>query len=365
MELIVQTGSSYPIYFRQSYDGLYEAFKKVGMLNRKICIVTDSNVGPLYLDAVKKALGDPTLEYIPSFIFDAGEGQKNMDILQAMYTCFLFHKLDRRSVIVALGGGVVGDLAGFAAATFMRGIDFVQLPTSLLAQVDASAGGKTAIDFEGVKNLIGAFHQPRLVYINLDTLKTLPRQEFISGMGEVIKHGLIADEGYYQYLNDNRQAILDLSPETMLQVVAGSCRIKAAVVAKDERETGLREILNFGHCVGHAVESLSEYSLPHGQCVAIGMCAALRLSLDIGHITKVELERAIELMKSFDLPITISADAVYKPDEILSTMYKDKKTINDTLRVVLLKKIGEAYTDSKISPENILQSLVYDTPALQ
>jgi len=349
MELTVQTENTYPIYFRHDYGDLHGVFKNVGLLGRKICIVTDTNVAPLYLDAVKKVLDGP-----PAFIFKAGEAQKHMGTLQEMYKCFLTHKLDRHSVIVALGGGVAGDLAGFAAATFMRGIDFVQLPTSLLAQVDASVGGKTAIDFEGVKNLIGAFHQPKLVYINLATLSTLPRQEFVSGMGEVVKHGLIGDAAYYQYLQDHRQTIQDLDPETMLQVVAGSCKIKEAVVSQDEKEAGLREILNFGHCVGHAVESLSNYTLPHGQCVAIGMCTVLRISWKLGHITQGEMEQAIHLMKFFDLPTT-AAD--YDPEKILSTMYQDKKTINDILRIVLLKKIGDAYTDGTVSTDDILESL--------
>ena len=350
MKLTVQTENAYPIYFCRSYSDLHETFKNTGLLGRKICIVTDTNVASLYLDTVKEALGGA-----PAFIFKVGEAQKHMGTLQEMYKSFLAYKLDRHSIIVALGGGVAGDLAGFAAATFMRGVDFVQLPTSLLAQVDASVGGKTAIDFENVKNLIGAFHQPRLVYINLTALSTLPHQEFVSGMGEVIKHGLIGDEVYYRYLQDNCQAIKDLDPEAMLQVVAGSCRIKERVVSKDEKEAGLREILNFGHCVGHAVESLSNYSLPHGQCVAIGMCAVLRLSLKMGHITQEETEQAVKLMKAFDLPTTTTG---YEPEKILAAMYKDKKTINDVLRVVLLKKIGEAYTDNTVSPENILESLI-------
>jgi len=349
MELIVQTGNDYPIYFRPSYADLREIFKKKGFLDRKICIVTDSNVAPLYLSEVKIALGE-----IPSFIFEAGEGQKHMGTLQKMYTCFLENKLDRRSIIVALGGGVTGDLAGFAAATFMRGVDFVQLPTSLLAQVDASVGGKTAIDFENIKNLVGAFHQPKLVYINLSTLNTLPKQEFISGMGEVVKHGLIGDKAYYQFLRDHCQAIQDMDADVILQVIAGSCQIKAAIVAQDEKENGLREILNFGHCVGHAVESLSKYALPHGQCVSIGMYTALQLSVELGNITQDEMNHAISLMKAFDLPMTTTD---YKSEEILAAMYKDKKTINDTLRVVLLKKIGEAYTNSTLSSESILKSL--------
>lgn len=311
----------------------------------KICIITDSNVAPLYLQAVKE-----TLKTDLSFVIEAGESNKNLDTLAGLYKYFLASRLDRQSILVALGGGVVGDIVGFAAATYMRGIDFIQLPTTLLAQVDASVGGKTAVDFEGVKNLIGAFHQPKMVYMNLATLTTLPQEEFISGMGEVVKHGLIGEANYYEYLFANREDIKNLQNEAMLQVVSGSCRIKAAVVAQDERESGPREVLNFGHCVGHAIESLSDYSLPHGQCVSIGMCAALKLSA----LPQGEIDRAVNLMKYFDLP---TSWAEYNSEEILATMYKDKKTLNDTLRIVLLKKTGEAVTDNTQSRKKILEIL--------
>ena len=348
-KLIINVSEPYPIYFDNSYDGLRSVLEESGLFSsgkaRKIFIVSDSNVAPLYLNAVKKSLNDA-----PDFVFPAGESSKNMDTLQNMYKSFLRDKLDRRSLIVALGGGVVGDMVGFAAATFMRGVDFVILPTTLLAQVDAGVGGKTAIDFEGVKNLIGAFHQPRLVYMNLSALKTLPKEEFISGMGEVIKHGLIGSTEYYEYLHKHREDIKKLVPEVMKQVVAGSCKIKAAVVAADEKENNLREILNFGHCVGHAIESLSEYSIPHGCCVAIGMHAALMLS----DVPVEEIDRAVNLMNYFGLPTSCTD---FCPDEILQTMYMDKKTINDTIRIVLLKKIGEAYTDSSVSPNKIKQIL--------
>ena len=415
--LRVQTGVEYPIYFRHSYDGLRDAFLENGLLAempemsettktsemskipeislkegfgykklRKILIITDSNVAPLYLDTVTKALtgfslaNSPLADSLPAFIFEAGESSKNMNTLQDIYNFFLANKLDRRSVVVALGGGVTGDMAGYAAATYMRGLDYVQLPTSLLAQVDSSVGGKTAVDFQNVKNLIGSFHQPRLVYINLSTLKTLPKDEFTSGMGEVIKHGLIGGRdyggGYYEYLHKNRQAIQNLIPEVIQEVVAGSCRIKAAVVAQDEKETGLRETLNFGHCVGHAIESLSNYTISHGHCVVIGMCAALQLSQKLGHITLQEVERALKLIRDFELPTGVReyinqatfsesifsgstftgstfSESTFSVEAIIATMFKDKKTINDTLRVVLLKKIGYAYTDSTVPIEMI------------
>ena len=333
------------IIFRDSYDDLPEIIKDAGLETRKFYIVSDSNVAPLYLDAVKK-----TFKKAPSFIFEAGEARKHLDTVNEMYKCFQDDKLDRKSVIIALGGGVAGDMAGFAAATYMRGISVIQLPTSLLAMVDASAGGKTGVNFMGVKNLIGAFHQPELVYINISALKTLPEDEFISGLGEVVKHGLIGGGGYYDFLYKNRSAIKNIDIDVMLETVSGSCRIKSAVVEKDEKETGLRETLNFGHCVGHAVESLSNYTIPHGKCVSMGMCAALRLS----SVPKDEYKKAAELMEFFGLPVKIE---ISNPKEIVSTMYKDKKTQSDTLRVVLLKKIGEAYTDSTLTDEKITECL--------
>ena len=336
----VLLGEPYSIYFRRSFEGLPEVFDGAGLMGRKVFVVTDSNVGPLYLAAVEAAL-----DCVGSFVFAAGEASKNIDTIQGIYSAFLAHRLDRRSVVVALGGGVVGDMAGFAAATFMRGLPFVQLPTSLLAQVDAGVGGKTGFDFDGLKNLVGAFYQPRLVYMNLDSLDTLPSLEFTSGLAEVIKHGFIGDSDYYRYLLDHREAILDRVPEAMLEVIRGSCRIKAAVVAKDERESGLREILNFGHCVGHAIESLSGYSLPHGHCVAIGMCAALHMS---------GIEEGKSLIESFGLPTKVEGMA---SSDILATMFLDKKTQNDTLRIVLLKKFGEAYTDDGLTHRQMLEAL--------
>ena len=345
------------IYIRHSYDDLSSAMGKAGLVGhgRKLCIVSDSNVAQLYLDTVCQALGK-----VPSFVFEAGEAQKHLGTIQDMYSFFLANKLDRKSVVIALGGGVVGDMAGFAAATYMRGVSVVQLPTSLLAQVDASVGGKTGVDFSGVKNLVGAFHQPEMVYMNLATLNTLPEDEFVSGMGEVIKHGLIGDASYYKYLQDNREAIKLLEPTAIHEVVEGSYRIKSAVVAADEKEAGPREVLNFGHCVGHAIESLLHYTVPHGKCVAMGMYVAMRLS----RLSQDDIDRAVQLLVFFGLPTEMKDCALEDilpkdilPKDILDYMYKDKKTQSDTLRIVLLKKIGEAYTDNTISNKRILECL--------
>lgn len=321
------------MYFRNSYADLGTVFTDK---NRKICIITDDNVRPLYLDAVKKSLGN-----VPVFTIIAGENSKNLATLEAIYRFFMEIKLDRNSIVFALGGGVVGDLAGFAAATFMRGIDYVQLPTTLIAQVDSGIGGKTAVNLGNIKNIVGAFHQPKWIYINISTLNTLPRREFISGMGEVVKHALISTyNDYFGYLHKNYQAINRLDYDCMLHVVETSCRIKRKIVENDEKETiGLRTILNFGHCVGHALESLSNYTLTHGVCVAIGMYAALKMS----SIAESEIDDIISLFNKFELPHKLEG---YAAEEILSFMYKDKKTLNDSLRVVLLEKIGSPYVEN-------------------
>jgi len=341
--MTVKASKPYPIYFRDSFEDLKGALNFGG----KTCIITDNNVAPLYLKPVREILGNA-----PAFIFEAGEANKNMQTLQDIYSFFLENKMDRRSVAVALGGGVVGDICGLAAATYMRGIKFVQVPTSLLAQVDASVGGKTAVDFSGVKNLIGAFHQPSLVYINVKTLETLPEEEFVSGMGEVIKHGLIGGREYFDLIRESIEDKQDYAK--IAQLVKGSCEIKAKVVEADEKEGGLREILNFGHCVGHAIENVSGYSIPHGHSVALGMCAALYISNEKGDITDDEAEQAINLMEEFGLPTNLDE---YEIKDIISEMFKDKKVIDDKLRIVLLSKPGEAYTAESVAIGQVEEAL--------
>ena len=347
--MTVQAAQPYHIHFAENYEGLRDTFYEIFPSQTKLCMVSDSHVAPLYAREIGLAMGRD----IPTFVFEAGEAQKHFGTLQDMYAFLLAHKMDRKSCVLALGGGVAGDMAGFAAATFMRGIPFVQLPTSLLAQVDASVGGKTAVDFGGVKNLVGAFHQPRMVYINLRTLRTLPAVEFASGMAEALKHGLIADPAYYQFLADEAAAIQALEPAALFRVVAGSCRVKAQVVAQDEKERGLREVLNFGHCVGHAVESLSGYTLPHGHCVALGMVAALEASCRLGAVSQGDVDTARQRLLAYGLPVTHHMDA----QTVLQAMYTDKKVLDNALRVVLLSAVGQAYTHDALSPEMVLDTL--------
>ncbi len=264
--------------------------------------------------------------------------------------------LDRNSLILALGGGVTGDMAGFAAATYMRGIPFVQIPTTLLSQVDSSVGGKVGVDFLQNKNMIGAFYQPVFVYINLDTLKTLPKEQLSSGVGEVIKHGLILDKSYFDFVESSSELFFKLDLGVLERIIRRSCELKGSVVSQDEKEAGLREILNFGHTLGHAIETLFDFKLFHGQCVSIGMVGASYLSYINGFISKELLRRIENTLVSYDLPIRL--DGLDKED-IYNQMLLDKKTKNNVINFVLLSSIGKAVRISNITKEQIFSAISY------
>lgn len=356
MELKVTTKTNeYPIIINDSFDGLLEAFERTSLTGRKLCIISDSNVAPIYLDTLRNILEGHFLS-VSHTVFEAGENSKNLDTISSFYDKFVEEKLDRRSVLVALGGGVVGDMTGFAAATYMRGIPFVQIPTTLLAQVDSSVGGKTGVDYKGNKNMVGAFYQPYFVYINTSTLKTLPPREFSAGMAEAIKHGFIIDKDYFKYISDNREAVRAIDHDAMAEVVYGSCKCKAYVVDRDEKESGLREILNFGHTFGHAIETLSDFKLIHGECVSIGMAAALYLSMKRGNITSEELARGEELCRYFNLPTKAKG---FDFEQVFEQMFYDKKTKNGKLNIVILNKFGNAYTEKNVSDNDVKEAIQY------
>jgi 3-dehydroquinate synthase len=276
--------------------------------------------------------------------------------LSRLWEAFARLRLDRRSVVIALGGGVIGDLAGFAAATYLRGIDLVQLPTTLLAQVDASVGGKTAIDLPEGKNLVGAFYQPRWVVADVGTLASLPPRELRAGLAEVIKYGVIADETLFDFLERERDAVLAGEPERLAQIVLRSCRIKADVVREDEREGGLRAILNYGHTAGHAVEALAGYAgLLHGECVAIGMEAAARLSVRLGMLAPGDAERQRRLLEAYGLPVALPPGQ--EPRAILDAMRWDKKTVGDEIRFVLARGIGIVEWGCRAADDQVLAVL--------
>lgn len=345
----------YPIYIENDFSGLGTAFTAAGLTGCRVVIVTDSNVARLYLQQVMESLSEVCTS-VSHTVFPAGEENKNLDTVRDFYQFFVEKELDRSSVVVALGGGVTGDMAGFAAATYLRGISYVQAPTTLLSQVDSSVGGKVGVDFAGNKNFVGAFYQPRLVYMNISTLSTLDASEISAGMGEVVKHGFIKSEPYYRFVADNIDKIKALEPDVIAEMVYGSCKIKAEVVSLDEKESGLREILNFGHTFGHAVESMSDFSILHGHCVGHGMRAALYLSNKKGYISTNELRKAVGLLDNFGMPSGLPG---YNPEQLLKQMRYDKKTRNGKLRLVLLDKMGSAYTNDEISDGDILEACGY------
>lgn len=344
----------YDILLENSFEKLYDKIQDFNIQNKKLCIVTESNVGPLYAEELQKGLSD-FCQNVVAFTFPAGESSKNLEVINDLYEFLIKNGFDRNDMLLALGGGVVGDMTGFAAATYLRGIDFIQIPTSLLAQVDSSIGGKTGVDFRGYKNMVGAFKQPRLVYMNLSTLNYLPRREYLSGMGEIIKHGFIQNTDYLDWLDTNVEKIKDLDYETLEFMISESCKIKRSVVEVDPKETlGERAKLNFGHTIGHAIEKLMNFELLHGECVAIGMSAALLISLQKEYITETDFKRAISIIGKFELPIYFSEIEI---DEILSTTLSDKKMDSGVIKFILLKELGNAWIDTNVSFDDMRLAL--------
>ena len=343
----------YPICFEEDFSNLAQVMREEGLADRKICIVTDSNVGPLYEAPVKKALSEVSSD-ISVFTFEAGEKNKNLDTVSSLYQALISNGLDRKSLLVALGGGVVGDLTGFGAATYLRGIDFVQVPTTLLSQVDSSIGGKTGVDFLQYKNMVGAFHQPKLVYINTATLKSLPEREYFSGMGEVIKHGLIKDAKYYDWIKDNITPIKEREHEAVREMIYRSCLIKGDVVERDPKEKGERALLNFGHTLGHAIEKLKDFTWLHGECVAAGCCLAARISQMKGNLTEEEVKDIKEVFIKFGMNGDISELSI---KDIIKTTKSDKKMVGDKIKFILLHSIGEAYIDMSVTDDEMENAL--------
>lgn len=343
----------YPIYFENDFQNLADAIKEEGLDGRKICIVTDSHVAPLYLDSVKTVLQKISPK-IFSFVFEAGEKNKNLNTVQELYKTLIENEMDRKGLLVALGGGVVGDLTGFGAATYLRGIDFIQAPTTLLAQVDSSVGGKTGVDFLQYKNMVGAFHQPRLVYMNMSTLQSLPAREFTCGMGEILKTGLICDGDFFRFVCQNQTTISNLDLSMLSRMIRRCCEIKAGVVERDPKEQGERALLNLGHTVGHAIEKLKDFQLLHGQCVGIGLIAAAFLSMNRGLLTNQEYEEVRKGCQSYDLPL--SADSL-NAEDVLAATKKDKKMEAGHIKFILMDGIGKSFIDKTVTDEELLQAI--------
>ncbi len=343
----------YDIVLTASFDSLAEEIEKLDVQGRRLCIVTDSTVAQLYLEEISRILSG-CCRTLTSFVFPAGEEHKNLDTVRDLYRHLILHQFDRKDLLVALGGGVVGDLCGYAAATYLRGISFIQIPTTLLAQVDSSIGGKTGVDFDAYKNMVGAFHMPRLVYTNVTTLQTLPEEQYSSGMGEIIKHGLIRDRDYYEWLQTNRSLIFARDERTCLDMIRRSDEIKRQVVENDPTEQGERALLNFGHTLGHAIEKCMSFQLLHGHCVGLGMLAAAAISESRGMLTKEETARLAGLLAADGLPVAVHG---LNADDVLTAAGNDKKMDGGQIRFILLRAVGDAYIDRTVTADEMRHGL--------
>ena len=343
----------YDIVFDDSYEELAGRLCSLGFEGRKMAIITDSNVGPLYADAVKDLI-NPIASKVIILVIPAGEEHKKLEEIENLYEGLIAGHFDRHDLILALGGGVTGDMAGFTAATYLRGIAFVQLPTTLLAQADSSIGGKTGVDLGGYKNMVGAFYMPRLVYMNMSVLKTLPGKEYSSGFAEIMKHGLIKDEEFYLWLLEHMDEIRDRDAATLSRMLMKSCMIKCDVVERDPTEKGERALLNFGHTLGHAIEKYRDFSLLHGECVALGCVCAAYISSKRGLISSDEFYEIRDMFVPFGLPITVEdIDA----DEVVRLTHSDKKADGRGLKFILLEKLGKAFIATDVSDEEMRQAL--------
>ncbi len=316
-------------------------------VGHKTALVTDRAILSLHGGVVRDSLHAAGFE-VAEVVVPEGEAAKTIAVAVQLWDAFVAARLDRTSTVVALGGGAVGDVAGFAAATFMRGVNFAQMPTTLLGQVDASSGGKTAVDHPRAKNLIGAFHQPRVVLVDPAALSTLPERDYRSGLAEVIKHGIVLDSEYFADLEVSRHALLGRDLDALTRVVAGSCRIKAAVVERDEEDTGLRNVLNYGHTIGHAIEAVTGYARwTHGEAVALGIAAEARLAERLGVAGEDTRRRQIAMLEAVGLPVRGSGAA---PAAIVEALGRDKKAKDGRVPFVLAPEIGKF-------------RLVFDVPA--
>ena len=353
LNVCYQEKPCYDIVYSKDFAELGEEIKKIGFENRKICLITDSNVDGLYSDEVCDIL-NKVAKAVIKCVIPAGEENKNLDEINKIYEQLILNRFDRHDLIVALGGGVVGDMSGFTAATYLRGIAFIQIPTTLLAQSDSSIGGKTGVDYKGYKNMVGAFYMPRLVYMNISTLKTLDVRQFASGFAEVMKHGIIKDSEFYTWLIDNMYEIDERDVDTLLEMVYRSCLVKKAFVEKDPTEKGERALLNFGHTLGHAIEKYKNFELTHGECISLGFVAAAFISWKKGLLSMDEYYEVRDMLVPFNLPISLdSIDA----EEVIRLTKSDKKADADKIKFILIKKIGRAVIDTTVTDDEMRAAL--------
>lgn len=340
---------SYPIFIGTNLISRLGAECKRLKFAKRCAVISDQNVAALYGKTAIKSLQSAGLD-AKLIVVNPGEPAKSLATVQSCYDQLATQRLERKSVVVALGGGVVGDLAGFVAATYLRGVGFVQVPTTLLAQVDSSVGGKVGVNLKAGKNLVGAFYQPRLVLCDLNTLETLPDREFRAGLAEVIKYGIIYDARLFSRLERDLEKILEHDPALLTAIIARCCEIKAEVVSQDETESGLRAILNFGHTIGHAIEAISGYGkYLHGEAISIGQVAAARISEQVSALPQAESKRIEKLFSAAGLPTKIRL-ATAGRQKLSRAMQLDKKVSGGEIKFVLAEKIGRVRFGQRVSP---------------
>ena len=343
----------YDIVFTDSFDLLLDELQAFDVEHRRVAVIADSNTASLFGDTVCTILKDHCMTVL-LHTFPAGEANKTLDTVKEIYKALIEAQFDRRDLLIALGGGVVGDITGYAAATYLRGVDFIQIPTTLIAQSDSSIGGKTGVDFDGYKNMVGAFYMPKLVYMNISVLKELDDRQFYAGFAEVMKHGLIKDAGFYEWLLDHMYEIHDRDPEVLEEMVMRSCTVKKLVVEKDPKEQGDRALLNFGHTIGHAIEKAMNFEMQHGECISLGMVAAAYISWKHNWLSMDEYYEVRDMFVPFNLPISIDS---IDPEEILRLTKSDKKMKAGQIKFILLKKVGKAVIDMTVTDEEILEAI--------
>lgn len=344
--------SQYNIISDSSFAGLKDNISELFPSSGKVCIVSDTNVAPLYLEEIKKAI--PEGIEVFSFVIEAGEESKKLETVESILKYLIDNSFLRKDFLIALGGGVTGDITGFVASLYMRGIPFVMVPTSLLSMADSSIGGKTAVDFGGVKNIVGAFNMPSLIYINFEVLNTLPDREYFAGFAEIMKAGLLYDANYYMWLIDKMYEICDKDTDVVSEMLEKAIGIKKAIVEKDPFENGDRALLNLGHTIGHAIEITSDGEYIHGECVALGCVAAAYISWKMNMISMEDYYEVRDMFVPFNLPISIVRNDL---QPILDALRKDKKNTTGSVNMVLLKKIGKAVLVKNISDELIVAAL--------
>ncbi len=353
LNISYKNNGSYPVVIEENYNRLGSIVRDMFPELKRIMIISDSNVSGLYLDTVKEALSG-CADTVTGFVFDAGEESKNLETVNKCYAELLARDFNRRDLIIGLGGGVTGDMAAFTASSYMRGCNYISLPTSLLAMADSSVGGKCGVNYQNYKNLIGSIYMPSLVYASTSVLRSLPDREFSSGMAEILKAGLIRDGSYYEWLISNFDRIMDRHTDTINDMLGRAIEIKQYYVTKDPFEENERMILNFGHTIGHALEKFFDFAYSHGECVALGSIAAAYISYKRSMLSDEEFYEIRDMFVPFGLPISVDA---YDVDKAFEFIGHDKKNTGSGLKFILLKKIGKAVIAKDITAEEIKEAM--------